>query len=190
LEADIHTVDYADASKPMLLDPARSDEFGMVARALGEFRTQLQEVARLKAEQEELEKRQAEALRKERNDMADSLDQEVSETITKLLGNADEIIGAVSSVGKKLDDSSNRSLTVAEAADRTNGNVSMVASATEELAASIAEIARQVETATSTAVQAEQEANATNQDIQGLAEAAVKIGEVVALITDIAEQTN
>jgi hemerythrin-like metal-binding protein len=65
-----------------------------------------------------------------------------------------------------------------------------VASATEELSASINEIAGQVERSRVVAARADGEAKQTTQLIERLAENVSSIGEIVALINDIASQTN
>ncbi len=65
-----------------------------------------------------------------------------------------------------------------------------VASAAEELSGSIVEIGRQIAESTRIAEQAVEEADRTNVAVTGLAEAAQKIGAVVSLINDIAEQIN
>ncbi|MGE5146529.1 MAG: methyl-accepting chemotaxis protein, partial [Candidatus Eiseniibacteriota bacterium] len=58
------------------------------------------------------------------------------------------------------------------------------------MSSSVGEIGRQVHQSTEIAKRAVTEADKTNAAVQGLAEAATKIGEVVNLISDIAEQTN
>ena len=83
-----------------------------------------------------------------------------------------------------------RTLAVASGADQATSNVQTVAAAAEELSASIAEIGRQVTQAATVARQAADEGQHTNETVAGLAGAAQRIGEVVALINDIASQTN
>lgn len=83
-----------------------------------------------------------------------------------------------------------QSTTVAAAAEEASVNVGSVAAATEELTNSVSEINQQVTHSsqiTSDAVALVQE---TNKDISGLSQASEKIGEVVSLISDIANQTN
>jgi len=58
------------------------------------------------------------------------------------------------------------------------------------MSSSIGEIGRQVSQSTEIAKRAVTEADKTNTSVQSLADAATKIGEVVNLISDIAEQTN
>ena len=65
-----------------------------------------------------------------------------------------------------------------------------VASGAEELAASVGEISRQAADALSISTKAVEQANETNKIVSGLALAAQKIGDVVKLINNIAEQTN
>ncbi len=79
---------------------------------------------------------------------------------------------------------------VAAGAEEATANVQSVAAASEELTASITEIGRQVTQASVVARKANEESETTNASVSGLAEAANKIGEVVALINDIASQTN
>ena len=65
-----------------------------------------------------------------------------------------------------------------------------IASAADELAASVTEIDRQVAQSNAIAAKAVSEAERTNATVKELNEAAGRIGDVVRLITDIAEQTN
>ena len=69
-------------------------------------------------------------------------------------------------------------------------NVQAVASGAEELASSIAEISRQVADAASISQSAVEKSGEAQEVISKLEGAALSIGEVVRLITDIAEQTN
>ncbi len=80
--------------------------------------------------------------------------------------------------------------TVAAAAEEASVNVQTVASAAEELSCSISEINRQVDESNKIAGDAVSKAEANIKTIKGLEEASNRIGEVVGLISDIAEQTN
>ncbi|MGF1461821.1 MAG: PAS domain S-box protein [Maricaulaceae bacterium] len=80
--------------------------------------------------------------------------------------------------------------TAAAAASQTAGNVQSVAAGGEELAASVAEIARQVAEASSIAQSAGDRARDANSVVAALSGAAQSITAGVALIRDIAEQTN
>ena len=93
------------------------------------------------------------------------------------------------------DDSSS----VAEATDCTlvdasseaaSTNVGSVAAATEEMTGSVNEIARQVQESSKIAAEAVEQTGKTDARIAELSVAASRIGDVVKLITAIAEQTN
>ncbi len=69
-------------------------------------------------------------------------------------------------------------------------NVETAAAAAEELSASIMEISRRLGQTSEIVRSAAADATATNDDITALAKIAQRIGDVVKLIQDIAEQTN
>ncbi|MBN9587280.1 MAG: chemotaxis protein [Afipia sp. 62-7] len=85
---------------------------------------------------------------------------------------------------------SERVSSAAGASTQTSSNMQAVASGAEELAASVSEISRQASDALTISTQAVQQANETSTIVSGLAIAAQKIGDVVKLINNIAEQTN
>ena len=74
--------------------------------------------------------------------------------------------------------------------NEASANVETAAAAAEELSASINEISRQLSQANEVVRSAAADAIATNDDIAALARVAQRIGDVVKLIQDIAEQTN
>ena len=80
--------------------------------------------------------------------------------------------------------------TVAAASEQASANVQSVASATEEMTSSVNEISRQVQESSRIADEAVKQAQQTDGRINELSQAAGRIGDVVKLITAIAEQTN
>ena len=80
--------------------------------------------------------------------------------------------------------------TVMTASGQASSNVQTVASAAEQLASSVAEISRQVALSTENTGRAVSEAQRAGGEIRSLAEAAMRIGDVVKLISEIAGQTN
>jgi methyl-accepting chemotaxis protein len=125
----------------------------------------------------------------------------VTEAITrfdKAMQTALAEVGAVSNTIKTTseglastsEETTRQSSAVAAASEQAATNVQTVASAAEELSSSIAEIARQVAESSQITNQAAKDAEHTNTQIKGLAEAALKIGDVIKLINDIAGQTN
>ncbi len=110
-------------------------------------------------------------------------------------------LGAVSTASKQMETSAasmqavaeetnTQSSAVAAASEEASVNVQTVAAATEELSSSIKEIGRQVAQSSAVTSKAVSEANRTKDLMRGLDGAAQEIGKVVAMITDIAEQTN
>jgi methyl-accepting chemotaxis protein len=101
---------------------------------------------------------------------------------------------AMKAAAKTLLTTSDHTLRCAEGAvngsNEASANVETAAAAAEELSASIKEISRQLGQANEVVRSAAAAATATNDDIAGLARVAQRIGDVVKLIQDIAEQTN
>jgi len=98
-----------------------------------------------------------------------------------------------STAGGLLDSSeqtSQRAQVAVSASSEASANVETAATAANELSTSIAEISQQLTRTTDVVRAAVKEAETTNDQIAGLAAAAQKIGDVVELIRDIAEQTN
>ena len=190
LEADIEAVASQDASARMRLDASRQDEFGVVARALADFREKLAEVDRMKVEQAEAEKRSSEERREMRLKMASDFEGSVGGVVEAVSSAAKGMKASAETMSATAQQTSTQTTTVAAASEQASTNVQTVASAAEELSASISEISRQVAQSSAIAGQAVNDAHETDEQIQGLAIAANKIGEVVALITDIADQTN
>jgi len=79
---------------------------------------------------------------------------------------------------------------VSAAATEASKNVRSVATASDQLTLSIAEIGQQAQQSRTIASQAVQQAAATDTRITQMSEVTDRIGNVLRLITDIAEQTN
>ncbi|MCA1983187.1 methyl-accepting chemotaxis protein [Nocardioides nematodiphilus] len=79
---------------------------------------------------------------------------------------------------------------VSAASEQVSANIASVASAAEEMSASISEIARNATSASTVAAQAVTVAGSARTTIDSLGTSSAEIGQVVALITSIAQQTN
>jgi len=101
--------------------------------------------------------------------------------------NVQSLVETVASSATEMESTSQN---LAASAEQTSGQASAVASATEQLAASVNEIASQVTTSAQVVNEAVEEARNSEELVKGLVEAAGKIGEVTALISNIAAQTN
>jgi len=190
LMADITHITEHDYTSPSVLGTERTDEFGVVARALDETKTTLADGERRDQEQKETEARLNEERREERLRMAEQFETSVGAVVETVSSAAKQMQSSAQAVSGTADQTSQQSTTVAAAAEQASANVQTVASAAEELSSSISEISRQVSQSTTIAGNAVAEVENANAKVHGLADAANKIGEVVALITDIADQTN
>ncbi|HLN23635.1 MAG TPA: methyl-accepting chemotaxis protein, partial [Patescibacteria group bacterium] len=168
----------------------RRDEIGEMARALEVFRDNAVEANRLRDTQEEDRRRSEREKTAALHALADDFDASVKSKVA-------EVDKATSGIGRTAQDmaarsqgSGSRSLTVNEAARITNERAATASEATRQLALSVNEIARQVDNANSIAQQTVEEVDATARQMGGLSDAVQAIGEIVALINDIAAQTN
>lgn len=171
-------------------DQRREDEIGQLNAAFNAFHSQALENAELQRQQEET-KAQAEVDRK----------QALLEFVNQFESAVGGVVDSVSSASQELQVSAHtmtdiskqtneRAGVVATASEEASTNVQTVASAAEEISASVSEIGRQAGDSSSKAREAEAEAQQTVAKVKTLSDAARRIGDVVTLIQDIAEQTN
>ncbi|WP_085899310.1 methyl-accepting chemotaxis protein [Kiloniella majae] len=167
----------------------RTNELGEMGRAVLVFKENM-----IKAEELAIAQAAEQAEKLKRSNSINQLTEDFEAQIKQILGSVDGAVDQMedtaSSMNNSADQVSKQSTAVANAANEASSNVQTVASASEQLAASIKEIGLQVSKSTQVASDAVKQANDTNAVIQGLDHSAQKIGEVLALIHDIAEQTN
>jgi len=168
----------------------RRDEIGEMARTVQVFKDGLGETENLRQEQEQT-RRDADA---NRRTALIALAQEFEETVGAVVSSVSQSAGQMTQAANTLTNRTSlardRAINVEADATRASERVSAVAAATEEMASSVAEIARQISEATRATGSAVEEAEHGNTEMRVLAETAQKIGEVVALIHQIANQTN
>jgi methyl-accepting chemotaxis protein len=113
---------------------------------------------------------------------------------TKQVQLADTFENNVASVVEQVltaaGDMQENATTLSAAAEETNVQAAGVSTASSELSNAITEISAQVSTSTRVANDAVEAAERSDSMINGMSQAAVKIGEVVNIIQDIADQTN
>jgi methyl-accepting chemotaxis protein len=166
------------------------DEVGAMARAVQVFRDNAIEVKRLKAVQEEADRKAAEDRVKMLADVAAQIEENIGSIAQRMAAGATQVKSSAELLSNNADRASSQSSTVASASEEASTNVQTVAAAAEELAATVSEISRQVVHSTDIARRAVQEVETTNAKVKELARAAGQINAVVSLISDIAEQTN
>lgn len=166
-----------------------SNETGAMAKALGVFRDNAVEQHRLSEE------------RKVNHIARDKRQATIEGLIEEFRSEVAERLAAVSSVADNMEDTANmlsdatiktstESENVAQSSKSASENVRSVASASEELSASIQEIMQRIHEANAVIANCNEKAGETDKRIGGLAESARRIGDVVNLISEIAEQTN
>ncbi|KLN62460.1 chemotaxis protein [Kiloniella spongiae] len=138
------------------------------------------------------------------NQAMDSMENRVttfSDIIDQFQNSMGSIVSTVSSASTELNatsetmtgtanQTSEQATVVAAAAEEASVNVQTVASAADQLSGAINEINQQVLQSSSVSIEAVKEAQATATMISTLSDSSQKIGEVMHLIKDIAEQTN
>jgi methyl-accepting chemotaxis protein len=171
--------------------PARdaTDEIGEMAKAVEVFKENT-----IKSEQLATEQRAEQARKAERQAAVEhsvtTFDQSVRGTLDMLASASTALESTAQSMSATAEETSRQSTAVAAASEQATANVQTIAAATEELSASVSEIVTQVTKSSTIAAKAVEEAHRSNATMGTLVQAAQKIGDVVKLITDIANQTN
>ncbi|MCA9019845.1 MAG: PAS domain S-box protein, partial [Planctomycetaceae bacterium] len=122
--------------------------------------------------------------------MANDFETEIQGIVSVVTSSATEMQASSKSLSDMSDETARQSQVVAAASEEATRNVETVSSAAEELSASISEISRHVQEQSHMTSQAVGEADRTNDTIKQLGDASSEIGQVVKVITSIAQQTN
>ncbi len=121
---------------------------------------------------------------------AADFERHVKSVADQVLTAATDVQAMAQGMTHSADNTVGEAQSVTAASELAATNVNAVAAATEELAGSVTEIGRQTARSSAIAAHAADQARSTNDQVQGLATAAQRIGDVIRLITDIANQTN
>ncbi len=167
----------------------RRDEIGQLRRALGVFHDQAIEKNRL-AEEQAASKAEAERKANTLQTLFGSFETAVGGVVDKLSTASGTLQTSARTMTDVAETTSDRSSVVASASEEASTNVQSVATAAEEISASVAEIGRQASDSSTKAGAAEREAESTMEKVRTLSNAAQRIGDVITLIEEIAEQTN
>jgi methyl-accepting chemotaxis protein len=165
------------------------DEIGKLAGALETFKANLVENRRNATEQA----RERDAKERRAHVVASAVaefEASVSEVVRTVTSASTELEAAANTLTVTADSAQQMAGVVAAASEEASSNVQSVAAATDEMTSSVDEIGRQVQASSRKAQDAVQQAHATDRQVTELLDAAGRIGEVVKLITAVAEQTN
>ena len=173
-----------------ITETRRGDEIGDMARAVQVFKENAAAMRRLEAEQAELKATAEAEKQRALAELAARFEARVRGIVDAVSHASADMQAMAKGLSAAAEGTRQQVQAVASGASEATANVETVAVAAEELAASIGEIARQVGQAAATAKEAATQGQNTDRSVASLAAAAERIGEVVALISDIASQTN
>ncbi len=133
---------------------------------------------------------QEEERRSEFDRVAQTFDEQIAGIAASAASASEELSATARSMADTADQTTQASTTVSSAAEEATATARTVAGAADELTQAIAEISARAGEAASTSTDAYAEAARTAETMESLSQAAVKIGEIVTLIENVAEQTN
>ena len=113
----------------------------------------------------------------------------VTQSAASLTGAADNLSTLSQHMSSSAEETAAQANAVASASEEVSANVQTVAAGTEEMTASIREIARSAADAARVAREAVTLAGTTNATVTKLGESSTEIGNVIKVITSIAQQT-
>lgn len=169
----------------------RSDEIGEMAQAVETFKIKAAERAGLEADERLRQDHIAsEHRRAEMGKLADAFENAVGEIINTVSSASTELEATAVTLKATAQLTEDLSHGVTSASRAASSSVQSVASATDEMSTSFSEIGRQMSESTQIAGEAVRQAQETDAKVTALSLAAAKIGNVVDLISKIAQQTN
>jgi methyl-accepting chemotaxis protein len=168
----------------------RRDEVGEAARAAQAFKNNLLRMERMEAEQKDAQAAASVERKREMHALADKFEAAIGKVVDAVSSSAAQLESAAGTLTQTADETQRLSGIVSAASDQASSNVKSVSTAAEELGSSVNEISRQVQDSSKIAQEAVQQAGRTDARITELSKAAQRIGDVIKLITAIAEQTN
>src|SRR5215475_12469624 len=168
----------------------RIDAVGDVARAAQTFRDHLLRLDGLEAEKREAAARAAAGRKQVVQQIADEFETAVGSIIGTVSSASTQLEAAADNLASTASNARELAGAVTIASEEASTNVRTIATATEEMESSIREIGRQVKESNNIADAAVQQAGETDRQMNELARTAGRIGDVLTLITGIAEQTN
>jgi methyl-accepting chemotaxis protein len=183
----------AEGKEITVPDLDRVDEFGDMARSLEIFRKGYLKLDRLRAEQAE-QQHEKEEMRNAQAAMllqlADQFERTVGDVVGGVAAASSQLQLTASSMASAAEHSAHQTTEVSAALSEASGGVTAAAAASDEFAMSIGEISRQAATAAELARKATVSAADADATISALANSAQQVGQIVELISTIAQRTN
>ncbi|MEP4031295.1 HAMP domain-containing methyl-accepting chemotaxis protein [Roseibium polysiphoniae] len=172
-----------------LPDVGGRNEISEMSKTVAVFRENAIERVRL-AEQQQQENMDRDGRVARLESLIGDFETSLGAALKKLDGSTDELMQTSSAVEAAADDVAGQASQASSAVRVAAENVNSAATASEALASSINEISGQANRSTDVAKQAVESAKGTYRTMDELSKAAMRIGEVMGLIREIADQTN
>lgn len=166
------------------------NEIGSMARKVQIFKDNAVQLSNLESEQAKAREKTEAERKKLIEKLAGEFDARVRQIVDTVASSAGNMEGTSRSVVDSTTSSSHRIADLRNESSQASENVNNVAAAAEELSVSIERISEEVTRAAQITQSAVQRAEHANQTVKGLSDGADKIGKVVGIINDIAEQIN
>ncbi len=116
--------------------------------------------------------------------------QSITQNASSLASASEELTATSQQMSANAEETSAQANVVSAGAEQVNKNLQTVATGTEEMSASIKEIAKNAHESAKVATGAVKVAEDTNQIVNKLGDSSTEIGQVIKVITSIAQQTN
>lgn len=164
----------------------REDEIGHVARALATIKKAAFKFQELRAHADADREQHLETLRK----LSDKFEKSVGEIIGGVASASSQLQSTASSMAAAADDAAKQTGQVSSTLGEATAGVTAAAAASDEFAMSIGEISRQASTSAELARKASRAAVDADTTISALSDSAAQVGQIVEMISTIAQRTN
>jgi methyl-accepting chemotaxis protein len=171
-------------------DSDRSDELGDMGKAVKIFRDNALAMQRLQTEQEKFKFDAAQEKQRSMVELADTFEARVSRIVEAVVNASSELQSTAQSMAAVADITRQQAQSAAAGTAQATANVETVVGGVNILSRSNGEIGRLVLQSTEVTDKAVSEGQQTNEIMTSLARDSQQIGDIVALINDIASQTN
>lgn len=164
----------------------RQDEIGQMSRSL----EKAQKASFLLKELREEGQRRQELHDRQLTELAARFERQISDIVNGVAAASSQLESTATAMAQTAEVSANQSGTVAEAMDSAAAGVTAAAAATDEFSLSISEISRQASGSAELARKAAVSTRQADAKIGALADSAAEVGQIVELISSIAQRTN
>jgi methyl-accepting chemotaxis protein len=173
-----------------ILVAKRTDEFGKLGRALLDFQTSLQQAETLKKQHEQSEAMAKNKQRELLHSVVQQLRATLGATVSDVSAASSQLDTSSKTLSAATSSASEKTKEMVFAMQQTAARIGTAHKNAENINASLQETLVQASYAAQVAREASSKATQTNHQVESLAQASARIGDVVKLISDIANQTN